>query len=239
VTETTLLPTARTVLGEFAAFLRRPGLLAPQGLRDAAGRRAWLWMTALLIAGLLLVLAPLLGLWQKAFALPAPDAFKAVSSQMLVPIVVLIAPVLEELLFRGWQSGRARALWLLGCAAAVMTVLLVATDPSQALLVAGVMLAALIAAPTGWWLLRRRTEPLRWFARGFPAIFYLVAVGFALVHLTNYPRVSLLAVPLVLPQLWAGLVLGFVRQRLGLVPAMLTHAAANACSLGLALLSGG
>ncbi len=66
-----------------------------------------------------------------------------------------------------------------------------------------------------------------------------MAVGFALAHLSNYPRASLLAVPLVLPQLWAALVLGFVRQRLGLVPAMLSHALANGCSLGLALLAGG
>lgn len=237
MTEPQPLPTARSVLRGFADFLRRPALLAPTGLRAADARRSWAWLTALLVGGLLVVLLPLLGAWQKAFALPAPDAFQAVPKSMLIPLVVLIAPVLEELLFRGWQSGRARALWLLGCALAVAVVAVLGTALNP-LVTAGVVLAALIAAPAGWWLLRRRTAPLDWFVRAFPAIFYLVAGGFALAHLSNYPRVSLLAVPLVLPQLWAALVLGYMRQRLGLIPAILAHALANACSLALALLSG-
>lgn len=240
MTDPAPLPTARAVLREFGAFLRRPALLEPQGLRQAAARRTWGWLTALLIGGLLLVLLPVLGAWQKAFGLPSPDAFGAVSKAMLVPIVVLIAPVLEELLFRGWQTGRAAALWLLGCALAAIGVLMsVATDPARALTAAALLLALVVAAPLGWWLLRSRRQPLGWFAKGFPAIFYLVAVGFALAHLSNYPRASLLAVPLVLPQLWAALVLGFMRQRLGLIPAILAHALANSCSLGLALLGGG
>jgi len=237
VTEPTLIPTARRVLADFRDFLRRPALLEPLGLRGSAARRIWAWLTALLVGGLLLVLLPVLGAWQKAFDLPAPDAFGGMQKQMLVPIVVLIAPVLEELLFRGWQNGRAAALWLLGCALVIVALAVTGTAALNPLLAAGVLLAALLAAPLGWFLLRGRA-PMGWFAAGFPAIFYLVAVGFALVHLSNYSNVSLLAVPLVLPQLWAALVLGYMRQRLGLVPAMLAHAFANSCSLGLALLGG-
>lgn len=238
MTEAESRPTARSVLRAFTDFLRRPALLAPQGLRTAGSRRTWVWLTALLIGGLLLVLLPVLGAWQKAFALPSPDAFQAVPKQLLVPLVVLVAPVLEELLFRGWQSGRVAALWLLGCALAVAVVAALGTALNP-LVTAGTVLAALIAAPAGWWLLRGRSAPLGWFARGFPVIFYLVAGGFALAHLSNYSRISLLAVPLVLPQLWAALVLGYMRQRLGLLPAILAHALANGCSLGLAVLAGG
>ncbi|MFC0590095.1 type II CAAX prenyl endopeptidase Rce1 family protein [Novosphingobium aquiterrae] len=195
-------------------------------------------MTALLIAGLIGVLLPFLGAWQKAFDLPSPTAFDAFPKQWLVPVTVLFAPVAEELLFRGWQRGSASALWLLLCALVGAAVLTLVTDPAQARPAGGILLAALVAAPIGWFLLRKRPAPLDWFARFFPWIFYAVAVGFALFHLTNYPRLSLLMVPLVLPQLWAALVLGYLRQRLGLAQAILAHVAANACSIGLALASG-
>ena len=42
----------------------------------------------------------------------------------LLPITVLIAPVLEEMIFRGWQTGRPRALWLLGCFAAFVALVI-------------------------------------------------------------------------------------------------------------------
>lgn len=238
MTEPTSVPALREVIREFATYLRCPAVLDPTGWANGGGRR-WAIMTALLIAGLLGVMMPFLGAWQKAFDLPSPDAFGKIDKRLLVPLTVLVAPVLEELLFRGWQRGTRAALWLLACAVAAIVVMTVLTDPSQAIFAAGALLLALLAAVIGWLLLRRRTESLGWYRALFPAIFYVVAIGFALVHLTNYPRVSLLAVPLVLPQLWAALVLGYVRQRLGLGQAMLTHISANACSIGLALVTGG
>ncbi|MBS0482599.1 MAG: CPBP family intramembrane metalloprotease [Proteobacteria bacterium] len=237
MTETTAPLTLRTVLRDFLHFLRRPAILEPQGWRDGGAKR-WAVLTALLVIGLIGVLLPLLGAWQKAFDLPSPDAFGKMDKVWLVPMVVLIAPPIEELLFRGWQRGSASALWLLGCALAAIGVLIVEADPAQALTAAGSLLFLLIAAPLGWFLLRRRPAPLGWFARGFPAIFYVVAAGFALIHLTNYPSFSLLALPLVLPQLWAALVLGYLRQRLGLIPGILAHMTANACTIALALAGG-
>ncbi|MFM5884505.1 MAG: CPBP family intramembrane glutamate endopeptidase [Novosphingobium sp.] len=237
MTEPTAPLTVRAVLREFLDFLRRPAILTPQGWRGGGGKR-WAVLTALLVIGLIGVMMPFLELWQKAFDLPSPDAFAKMDKRWLVPVVVLIAPPIEELLFRGWQRGSVSALWLLGCALAAVAVLTFVTDPAQALLAGGALLALLVAAPLGWFLLRKRPAPLAWFARVYPWIFYLVAAGFALVHLSNYPSVSLLAVPLVLPQLWAALVLGYLRQRLGLVQGILAHMTANACSIGLALLGG-
>jgi membrane protease YdiL (CAAX protease family) len=233
VTELTAAPSARAVLRDFLRFLKQPRVLHRQPLRSTGQWRRWAWLTGLLIAGLIGVLLPLLALWQRVFALPAPEAFGAMSPQMLVPVVVLVAPVLEELLFRGWQSGSAAALWLLGCALVCVGALVIAAQSPW--LAIGAILGAGIAALLGWRRLRHRPAPLAWFARSFPVIFYLVAAGFALLHLMNYPRFSLLAVPLVLPQLWAALVLGYIRQRIGLVPGIAAHMLANAASLGLAL----
>jgi membrane protease YdiL (CAAX protease family) len=227
-------PTLAAVLRDLAAFLRRPQVLAPQGWGGAGNLIRWGWLTGLLITVLIGVLLPFLQFWQRTFELPAPSAFGALPDGWLIPSVVIIAPIAEELLFRGWQSGRAAAFWLLGCALVgiAVPVFFFAASP---LLGLGLMLTALVAGGLGWWKLRRQTEPLGWFARAFPVIFYLAAGLFALVHLSNYPAFSLLAVPLVLPQLWAALVLGYIRQRIGLIAGIATHMAANGCSLALAM----
>ena len=227
-------PTLSSTLADFAAFLRRPQVLAPLGRRGPGNLTRWGWLTLTMVAVLIAVLLPFLQAWQRLFALPSPEAFGQMPKAWLVPAVVVIAPVAEELLFRGWQSGRAAALWLLVCAGIGAAALVLMTMPGQSLTALGLLLAALVAAAIGWWKLRRRTQPIGWFTRSYPAIFYLAAAVFALIHLGNYPSVSLLALPMVLPQLWAALVLGHMRQRIGLIPAIAAHAVANSCTLGLA-----
>lgn len=237
VTELQTKPALRQILAEFAAFLRRPAILDPIGW-PGGGARRWAVLTALLVFGLLVVLLPFLGLWQKLMGTPAPTAFDNFPKQWLIPVTVIVAPIAEELLFRGWQRGSAAGLWLLACGALAGAVMLHPAAGANPLLAGGIILAALVAAPIGWALLRRRPAPMAWFAAAFPWIFYAVAIGFALFHLTNYPAISPALVPLVLPQLWAALVLGYLRQRVGLVQAIAAHMVANGTSISLALLSG-
>jgi membrane protease YdiL (CAAX protease family) len=152
-----------------------------------------------------------------------------------LPTVVLIAPVLEEVLFRGWLSGRPRALWLLVCALALggaATPLKV--EPAVK---GGLMLALLLAMPVGWFLLRKRATPA-WFMRAFSVLFWITALVFGAVHLSNYPAPGPMALPFVLPQIWAGLVFGFVRMRVGLAGSMLTHAGANLIAILPSVLAG-
>ncbi len=225
----------RTTLQDFAAFLARPRLLEPAGLRNGADWRGWGTMLALYLAGLLFALGPLIRLWQVSFDLPSPAAFDQFKAATLLPLVVLAAPIGEEIVFRGWLTGRPRALWLVLCAmlAAVLAVAMVRHVAEAA---AGiVLLAVLAAALAGWTVLRKRRRAPAWFERAFPVLFYLSVVIFALSHLANHDRVGLVMLPLVLPQLWAGLVLGFVRMRFGLPASMLLHALANGAAIGLAL----
>lgn len=229
-------PPPVTMLREFGGWLRRPHRLEPMGLRAPGALRRLAVLSALMVTGLLLVLLPLLGLWQSLFELPSPDAFGKLEPRLLVPVVVLIAPVLEEMLFRGWLTGRVRALWLLACALACAALLYGSTQGLNPLAVGAGFLALLLAAPVGWFLLRKKGTP-PWFDMGFAPIFYLTAAGFALVHMANYPSFSALALPLVLPQLWAGLVLGFIRMRIGLVGSILAHALSNSAALTVALLA--
>jgi membrane protease YdiL (CAAX protease family) len=224
------------ILREFAAYLRRPRLTAPTGLRAAGAWRHWALLVVLQIAVLLGLLAPLIGYWQSRFGLPLPDAFGQMPAEWLIPIAVLAAPVIEECFFRGWLTGRPRALWLLVCALAGGALLYASASGMDSLTASAALAALILAAIAGWAILRRRAAA-PWFAAAFPALFYLSVIAFGLVHIVNYPSFSMLALPMVLPQLWAGLVLGFIRMRIGLIASILAHATSNAAALSLAMLA--
>jgi hypothetical protein len=114
-------------------------------------------------------------------------------------------------------------------------VLLLVAPSLKPLAVAGLLFALLALTLGGWLWLRKRREAPAAYRTAYPIVFWLVAAGFASVHLMNYPSMSLLSLPMVLPQLWAAAVLGFTRQRLGLPAAMLQHATANACAMALSM----
>lgn len=223
------------LLRDMAAYLARPRLVSPSGLSAPGALGKALLLLAFHLVVLLGVLSPLLGLWQSAMGLPAPEAFGAVPKAWLVPLVVLIAPLGEEIVFRGWLTGRTRALWLLGCALAAGALLaMVSYHVAEVPASFGVVAMGLIA-PIGWWLLRRRGVP-GWFEAGFPVLVWLSILIFGLLHLTNYPQLSWALLPMILPQLWAGLVLTYARMRIGLMASILIHAAANGTAITLALM---
>ena len=225
----------RPTLFDFRDFLRAPQLLTPAPLREGGWR--WAIMLGTYCIGLILIGAGL-ALWQHAFHLPAAEAFNGFTVPMLVTIVVLAAPLAEEVLFRGWLTGRPRALWLLAMAVIAAGLLrAVAMHWHETLMALGVILTG-FAAVAGWLVLRRLTVPPRWFARRFAVWFYLSVVVFGLMHLTNYPTLSWALVPMVLPQVWAGLVFGYLRMRNGVWAGILAHAVGNAMALATALLAG-
>ena len=218
----------------FAAFLRRPELAQPVGLRSRSG---WITVGAMLALNLtgLMVLLVLLSGYQALTGIEGPAAFEDFPKQWLLPTAVLAAPLLEECAFRGWLSGRPRALWLLGCLIAGVVLMTLASD--KPLAVAGGLAGLLLAGLIGWLVLRKRATPA-WFSHRFAMIFFASASVFGLMHVFNYAQPGLLTLPMVLPQLWAGLTLGFTRNRVGLVGGMLVHGTSNALALGLAALGG-
>ncbi|WP_420384515.1 type II CAAX prenyl endopeptidase Rce1 family protein [Novosphingobium sp.] len=222
----------RTVLADFRAWLAMPRLITPTPLRT--GWRTWGVMLGLYLCGLV-VIGAVLAVWQRTMHVPAPEAFRGFSGPVLAVAVVLAAPIGEESLFRGWLTGRPRALWLLAMAI-IAGLMLIAVQRHWHDTAASLgFVATLIAALVGWLVLRRRTEPLRWFAHGFAVWFALSVAVFALAHMANYPRLSWVVVPMVMPQLWAGLVFGYLRMRHGLIAAILAHACGNAAALAMAL----
>lgn len=233
------LPARSSVRSEwrhYFAFLRRPALpekAAPVG-RATLAATLRLYALDLLLVGTLLSLA----LIAVAAGFVPPDNALAeleFDAPTLFAIVVL-APVLEEIGFRGWLSGRAgAALPILLLGAGFAGVLL--AGEGNAMAGAGVFLLAAVLALVLAIMLRRRTA-WRWFQRLFPLFFWLSTVAFALVHIFNYTEGSFLALlPLVLPQFVAGSIFGFARVNYGLWSAMLLHILHNGTLIGLVLLA--
>lgn len=227
----------RAALTEFATFLRNPRPMLASGLNADGAVARWLVLSVLQIAVLGLVVMPLILTWQKAFGLPSPNAFDGLSPLALWGGAVLLAPLLEELFFRGWMSGRPAALWLI-MIAIVGLALFAAFGWSVPWAAGVVVLATVTAAVVAWFRTRRNLQVPEAFTRVFPVLFYLVTALFALMHVFNYPQISAVVFPMVLPQFWSGLMLGYIRVRLGLLAAILAHVASNAVMLTAALATG-
>ena len=76
--------------------------------------------------------------------------------------------------------------------------------------------------------------------KGFRAAFYFFTFMFGFIHITNFgitATVLLLSPLLVLPQLFVGLALGYIRVKQGLLWSIALHAVYNSIFLGISLLS--
>ncbi|MEP5936826.1 MAG: CPBP family glutamic-type intramembrane protease [Erythrobacter sp.] len=211
----------------FAGFLRRPELPAQTGSFQQ-GLKAIFRMLVLDLAIMIMLLSVVLLVVLVGVELPK----NAISDlELNLPVIlgiVIAAPVLEELAFRGWLSGKpghvlALAILIVGLGGA--TVLSIGDNsPAPAAILS---IAAMIAALAALIFLRKR-PPMQWFSRLFPAFFWLSALGFALIHIFNYQEGDWYALlPLVVPQLVLGSVCAYLRVHNGLWSAMLMHALHN------------
>jgi membrane protease YdiL (CAAX protease family) len=219
--------TLRARAADILRFLVRPTFCpAPMAWGGAAAR-------TMLAAGLVhaaLGASLLVPLWlagRGAGVLPAPGSDPG--SLAASPLAFLvIAPLLEELLFRGWLTGRVAALRFAAAGFAAMALMLagVTLVPGQAHAL-GLAGAAVAFAGLIHWGLTRDVPPL--FVRHFGAIAWGSALLFGLVHLGNYGGLeSPLGALVVLPQVLGGLLLAYLRTRIGLQAAIAYHAGYNA-----------
>ena len=245
---TTSLTPANSTRGEwaqFAAFLKRPVLPPRAPLPRLASLVATGRMLVLDLAvmGALVALAGLAmsaGIDMPETALAGVDLDTAT-----IVAVVIVAPVLEELAFRSWLSGRpGHVLGVLVAlpAAALAAVGFAAIAPGGLgtiwlSVLAGFVVALLVALATAYAL--RRRDAMRWFRRAFPLFFWGSTLAFAGVHLLNFPEDQLaMALPLILPQFATGAMLGYLRVNYGLWASMLLHALHNGAIIALVLLAG-
>lgn len=215
-------------------FMGRP---SPCGAPLPWGRALLLALAAVFALDLALdVLVVAVTEWLDSHAgfLPAPIEEETTLAEDLFGYL-LLAPVLEELVYRGWLTGRVAALRfaVYGFAAVAIFVgaLFVSPDLAmpQALAGVGVALAGLVH----WSLTRDRdTMVPAWFTRHFHWFVWGSTLLFGLMHLGNYEALAHpLGLAVVLPQTIGGLLLAYTRTRLGLGAAMVHHAAYNAVFL--------
>lgn len=223
---------ARTL--DIARFIARPAYAAQPMAWGRAAALALLLVFALDLAIDTLV-AALTEAWDTgAGFLPEPIEYQTTLAEDLFGFLVL-APIMEELAFRGWLSGRIAALRFALYGFAAMGVLTAALyvpleyEIAVSLAGVGVALAGLIH----WSRTRaRETAVPAWFTRHFHWFVWGSSLAFGLIHLGNYePLQSPLGLLVVLPQTIGGLLLAYTRTRLGLRAAMVHHAAYNAVFL--------
>ena len=149
----------------------------------------------------------------------------------LAIFAIAVAPVMEEVIFRGWLRGRRADLEF----AATFVALILATtglsylDAVGEVAIGGVVVLGVIVAWLRWLATRKaHTAVPAWFSRHYGKIIYASSLVFGMIHLTNYAELQFITVFLVLPQTIGGLILAFTRTRLGLGAAILQHALFNA-----------
>ena len=219
------------------AFLRAPTLAAPRKPFGLAAVRAVGWLLVVIVLFDLPLVVLLSWLSERA-TIETPQFTQFTQRGALYTLLMgaLAAPLIEEVLFRSWLDGRRRHIvfWLVVLVTFGTLYQLSTATPPRPLL--AIVAAAVLLLVGGFLVWRAETSVPGWFARFFPAFFYLQAIAFAASHFGNYPLDRpLLLVPFVLPQLIAGLIFGFARVRYGMWANLALHIGNNALFLSLML----
>lgn len=226
--------TLRERLADVWRFALRPSYVAQP---MAWGRAAALALVAVFALDLLVdtLVVELTLAWDgHADFLPLPLEVEKTLTEDLFEFLIL-APVMEELAFRGWLTGRTAALRFGACGMAaigMLTASTFATDQyANPMALAG--MALVIVGLIHWLATRDRdTAVPSWFVCHFHWFVWGSTLLFGLIHLGNYaPLVHPLGLLAVLPQTIGGLLLAYVRTRIGLGAAIAHHAAYNAIFL--------
>lgn len=246
---TTSLAPANSTRGEwalFATFLKHPTLPARAPLPRRTSLVAVLRLLLLDLAVMGVLLAAAGAVMALGVDMPETALANVTIDAAIVVAVVLVAPLLEELAFRSWLSGRpGHILGLIAAlpAGALATLAFgqISTGSlGQIWLGAAVgMAAGALAALVTVYALRRRAA-MGWFQRIFPLLFWISTLAFACIHLLNFPADQIaMALPLVLPQFATGMMLGYLRVNYGLWASILLHALHNGAFISLVLLASG
>lgn len=166
-------------------------------------------------------------------------------ARQLIILGVLIAPLMEELIFRSWLGFPRSS--VLGFPAMICVLVLLAmwglgTGAALFLPVAmGLGLLIFLLVQRYGRLSAAEQAVAR--HRLFPVAFWGTILTFGVIHLSNYEggMAGALANPIlflaIVPQIIAGAVLGYVRMRFGLMQAIFFHMVYNAVLISLALLA--
>ncbi|WP_114521465.1 CPBP family intramembrane glutamic endopeptidase [Altererythrobacter sp. ZODW24] len=219
----------------FGAFLRSPALPEKAAPFSLSSLRAVVVIFGLDLAAMSVIIGTAILIFSFGYELPSN---KLAELELGLPIILLIvvgAPLFEEIGFRGWLAGRPAHVWpliIIGAAAFGLPLLV---GQGRPLIVGGGLIIALIAAIILAWRLWGRT-PFKFFSRYFGWFYALSTLAFAVVHLSNYDDANPAFLLLVIPQAVAGLLFGYTRVQYGLWASILLHALHNGTFIALAMM---
>jgi hypothetical protein len=228
---------ARRTLLDLWHFLKNPTLLETQ---SEWSRQVWATLAVLVVIDAALTIPItwfLLGYENFITSVLSRDAPAYVGMEdetfmEALLLAVVVAPLLEEPLFRGWLTGKGKHT-LLGLIwvgwIAIASVLLVFDEGKSSDAFIGISLLTVIALSVIIQFTSRSAAPRSTLlVRLFPHLFWFSVVIFAAVHVTNYDYDNyLLVIPYVLPQLLAGILWGYARLAYGLKASIMLHAISN------------
>jgi len=231
-----LLSAVPAVWREFFVFIRAPRLPTERiAFRPAAVGQVGILLLLDWVVVFLFVVAAL-GAETAGISLPqAIDEDWTVFQTIL--IVVILAPPIEELIFRAGLSGRRRAITLFLSPflfLLALTAVYFATGPIEPP-VGVMMLLAWVAATASVMAFQSnsRSVPER-YRRLFPYVFWISSGVFGFMHVFNYEDPMRLAVLLmVIPQFTGGMMLGYVRVKYGMWANIAQHVTHNALAVAL------
>lgn len=209
---------------DYFRFIRRPRL---SETREPLGRAA-LADVGWLVALTLVMAALLLGSFSaiEALGVHFPEPSIDIDSRLLQVLAITLIPALEEVLFRGWLTGRRLAI----TAAAAVLVLVILGPAAAQLGVWGVVAVLALWVGLGAFIFSRSQQRVVERLQSiFPAAFWASTALFAGAHLMNYGiHAPPVAVLLILPQFIGGTILGYARVRYGMWANIGIHASLNA-----------
>lgn len=221
----------QSLLGSYFHFLRMPDLA--EAPRNLGVRRTLRQILRLYTPHLLAIL--LIGLVISQVVVEGDNLLlEDVSSKQEIWgglfLIVVLAPIVEEIICRlplrsAIFSFSIPISVLISCFLSILSV-----DPA----ISSATVLALLGLNIYFAIKRPKISQLqRLYTRFSRSLFYLSAISFGAIHISNYDsRVWMLMPLLVLPQFVLGLFFGFVRIRYGLRWAMFTHAFHNGCMVG-------
>jgi membrane protease YdiL (CAAX protease family) len=234
----------RYSIGSMLAFIRRPYF--PAG-KDRMGEPQLKHLAQLLFFSLALmiivggVVGAIIAAVNGDVPANANETIGQASPAMLLLYGVILAPIIEEVVFRSWLGGRRACILglpIMVSLFAIGTVVTADMSPVVSFVVAAGLAILVVGVARQFALLSPSAQKAaRW--RLFPVSFYGSALLFAMLHMANYEGglsspIMLLAI---LPQFLVALILGYVRMRFGLLQAIVFHALYNLVLIGVFLTS--
>ncbi|MDZ7933982.1 MAG: hypothetical protein U5M51_03210 [Emticicia sp.] len=219
--------TAKQIINDFLTYIRKPLYISEDASMSKTEKFQYLFKVLLCKLALLPILIPIIYFTKQLTGAKSTDFPQSWGYYVAI---VMIVPYIEELIFRGILH---YSRWIIAFASSfvlMMLAKLTGTFEQIGWHIGFTYLACFLSIPFIYLLIKPFDGIFENFwAKNFKYIFHFVALGFGLVHLSNYENISnyLFAVPLVTSQIISGYVLGFVRMKLGFGYGVALHSAWN------------